>query len=349
MPNTPGGPDFDPSRWQPLRIATGKVTDAHGNPIIDLADPDSYSQQTFLTPHWGAVRPFALRSGDQFRPPPPPKAGSPAPYVDALGRHMTNDQAYHAQLDEIVKISANLTDEQKVIAEYWADGPRSETPPGHWNALAHGISTRDHHTIDDDVKLYWALNGALFDASIAAWDAKRAYDCIRPVSAIRHKYAGQMVVAWGGPNRGTQLIRGEEWRPYQEPTFVTPAFPEFVSGHSAFSAAAAAVLTTFTGSSQFYDGETVLHHVDRNKDGLSDLLGQHVVPAGGNRLERSPSAVVVLQWETFQEAADEAGMSRRYGGIHFQDGDLWGRRIGRNIGAQALALATHYWTGKIAR
>jgi hypothetical protein len=291
------------------------------------------------------VRPFALVSGDQFRPPAPPKWGSDESYVDAMGQRMSEDDSYHMQVDEILHISAALTDEQKVIAEYWADGPRSETPPGHWNAIAHGVAYRDRHTIDDDVKLFFVLNGALFDASIAAWDAKRVYDCVRPVSAIQHKYQGQMISAWGGPNQGTQLIAGETWRPYQELTFVTPPFSEFVSGHSTFSASAATVLTQFTGSTRYYDGVTILYNEDFNRDGIPDMLGQHIVAAGGNNFEDSPATVVVLQWETFQEAADEAGLSRRYGGIHFQDGDLRGRQMGRDIGTQAFDYALGLWNG----
>lgn len=339
------GVKFDPNHWEPLRVPTGLLRDDLGVPMIDHAALTSYAVQSYLTPHWGAVRPFALVSGDQFRPPAPPKHGSDAPYVDALGRMMTNDAAYQMQVDEILHLSATIGDREKVIAEYWADGPRSETPPGHWNALAHGIAFRDRHTLDDDVKLFFALNGALFDAGIAAWDAKRAYDCVRPVTAIRYKYRGQMIQAWAGPDQGVQWIPGETWRPYQDPTFVTPAFPEFVSGHSSFSAAAATVLTAFTGSSRFYDGKTILYNEDFNRDGLPDLLGQHVITVGGNMFEHSPSTIVVLQWETFQEAADEAGMSRRYGGIHFQDGDLRGRELGRNIGVLAYDRAQSLWNG----
>ncbi len=347
--NAPGHAGFNPNHWQPLRVPTGGLTNEAGWPVADHANPATYRDQVFLTPHWGAVRPFALSSGDQFRPQMPPQAGSTEPYTDALGQTMTHDEAYHQQVDEILHISATLTDEQKVIAEYWADGPRSETPPGHWNALAHGISFRDKHGIDEDVKLYFALNGALFDASIAAWEAKRTYDYVRPASAIQHKYAGQMIEAWGGPNQGTQLIPGETWRPYQSLTFVTPPFAEYVSGHSTFSAAAAEVLTRFTGSNRFYDGVTMLYDEDFNRDGIPDLLGQHVVPIGGNMFESSPAEVVTLQWHTFQEAADEAAMSRRYGGIHFQDGDLFARRMGTPIGAQAYVLAEQYWTGQGAR
>jgi hypothetical protein len=343
------GVSFDPNRWEPLWVPTGVAKNDLGYPIVDAANPASYKEQVYLTPHWGAVRPFALSDGAQFRPPAPPKQGSDAPYVDGLGRAMTNDAAYNMQVDEILHISANLTDRQKVIAEYWADGPRSETPPGHWNALAHGIAERDHHTLDQDVKLFLALNGALFDAGIAAWDAKRAYDCVRPVSAIRYRYKGQMVEAWAGPNLGTQWISGETWLPYQDPTFVTPPFAEYVSGHSTFSAAAATVLTEFTGSNRFYDGKTILYHEDFNRDGIPDLLGQHVVAAGANMFESSPASVVVLQWETFQEAANEAGASRRYGGIHFQDGDLRGREMGRNIGVLAFDVAQGLWTGESAQ
>lgn len=343
----PGGADFNPNAWQPLRVPNGSLVDANGIPLADGNDPTTFSDQTFLTPHWGAVTPFALTSGDQFRPPAPPQAGSDASYTDALGQTMTNDEAYNAQVDEVLEISAGLTDRQKVIAEYWADGPRSETPPGHWQALAHGVSIRDRHTLDDDVKMYFALSAAIFDSGISCWESKRAHDYIRPVSAIRHKYFGEQIEAWGGPDQGTRTINGVDWRPYQSLTFVTPPFAEFTSGHSTFSAAGAEVLTRFTGTSRFYDGVTVLYNEDFNSDGVPDLLGQHVIGLGGNMFEMTPSeGVVVLQWETFQDAADEAGISRIYGGIHFQDGDRRGRAAGKLIGAQAYELAERYWSGE---
>jgi hypothetical protein len=341
--NSPGGLDYDPNHWQPLRVPTGLVTDEYGQPAADPAIPESFFDQVFLTPHWGDVEPFALKSGDQFRPPAPPQYGSDEPYVDALGQTMSNDEAFRLQVGEIAEISAGLTDTQKVTAEYWADGPRSETPPGHWNALAHGISERDQLGIDEDVKLYFAMNAAVLDAGIAAWDAKRVYDYVRPVSAIRDLYAGKMIEAWAGPNRGTELIPAENWQPYQDATFVTPPFGEFVSGHSTFSAAAAEVLTRFTGSNVFYDGETILYYEDFNQDGTPDMLGQHIVPVAGNMFENSPAEVIVLRWPTFQDASDEAGISRRYGGIHFQDADLHGRDMGKEIGAHAYVLAEQFW------
>ncbi|MBK8915796.1 MAG: vanadium-dependent haloperoxidase [Phycisphaerales bacterium] len=343
----PGGADFDVNRWQPLRVPTGVVRDADGVPIVDHSNPASFTTQAFLTPHWGAVTPFALTSGDQFRAPPPPLAGSNDPYTTALGETGTNDEIFNRQFDEVLATSEFLTDERKVIAEFWADGPRSETPPGHWHALCHGICFRDRHTLDDDVKLFFALGGALFDASIATWEAKRHYDSSRPVSVIRHKYFGQKIRSWAGPNRGTQEIDGEDWQPYQLSTFVTPPFPGYPSGHSCFSASAAAVISGFAGTNVLYDGgETILYNEDFNRDGIADVLGQHVVLPGGNSFESSPSAPVTLRWNTLQDAADEAGISRIYGGIHILEDDIRSRRAGTEIGRQALAKARAYWEGR---
>lgn len=259
---------------------------------------------------------------------------------------MSQDESFSQQVNQLLTISAELTDEQKAIAEYWMDGPHSETPPGHWNVLAHGISWRDHHTLDEDVRFYFALNAALFDASIAAWDSKRAYDCVRPITAIRYLYAGQEIQAWGGPNQGTQTILGDNWLPYQFLTFMTPPFAEYVSGHSTFSAAAAELFTLFTGSNQLMMGlpsswRTLTRTVCRT------CSAKHAVLAGSHQIENGPVQPVVLRWETFQDAADQAGLSRLYGGIHFQDGDLRGREMGRHIGQQTFMLAEQYWTGTL--
>jgi hypothetical protein len=173
------------------------------------------------------------------------------------------------------------------------------------------------------VRLFFALGGALLDASIACWDAKRTYDSARPVTAVRFLFAGQQVTAWGGPGQGTQRIPGERWQPY----LATPPFAEHPSGHSTFSAAAATVLASFTGSDRF---------------GASVTL-----PAGSSRVEPgiTPAADVVLSWPTFSAAAEQAGRSRRYGGIHFRDGDLSGRVLGAAVGARAWELASLLFAG----
>jgi len=295
--NTPSQVN-DPNRWQPLLVPDGQ-----GGVIA----------QRYIAPHWGLVTPFALTSGAQFRP-----ASVPNLYPS---------QGYTDQAAEIIAFSANLTDEQKTIVEYWADGPGSELPPGHWALFAEWVARRDRHSIDDDVRMFFALSNALFDASIAVWDCKRAFDYVRPITAIRFLMAGREISAWAGPYKGTQIIFGEHWQAYQTGAQPTPAFPEFSSGHSAFSAAGAEVLKSFTGSDVF--GRTV------------------TIKAGASLVEPGavPAADLTLSWPTFSAAADQAGMSRRYGGIHFKEGDLQSRAMGRLIGAQAWVRARQYFDG----
>jgi hypothetical protein len=284
----------DPNRWQPLRL--GNVT------------------QQFIAPHWGNVIPFALKRQDQFAPKEP--------------NFYPRDAAqYLKQAKQILDYSANLTDREKVIAEYWADGPSSELPPGHWTLFAEVVSARDHHTLDQDVKMFFAMTNAVFDAGISVWHFKRFYDYVRPVTAIHFLFAGQQVRAWAGPGLGTRMIDGATWRPYQPLTFVTPPFAEYVSGHSTFSASAAKVLKLFTGSDRFGHSVTI-------------PVGQSFVEPG-----LVPASDITLRWRTFSDAADEAGISRRYGGIHFIDGDIQARKMGRKIGKQAWRKALTYFHG----
>jgi hypothetical protein len=291
---------LDPTRWQPLRVSDGK-----GGTVV----------QKYIGPQWGLVTPFALTSGSQFRP------GPPAPRWS---------MEFVLQAQQLIDISAHLTDRQKMIAEYWADGPSSELPPGHWCLFAEYVSHRDHYTVDQDARMMFALANAVFDASIAAWDAKRAYDSVRPVTLIHALYKGHMIRAWAGPKLGTRWIRGEDWQPYQAPTVVTPPFPEYVSGHSSFSAAAAEILKRFTGSDFFGDSVTL--------------------PAGSSKFEagKVPAQPVTLSWPTFTDAANEAGISRRYGGIHFELGDIVARRMGRKVGAAVWEKALTYFNGTAA-
>src|SRR2546426_77396 len=288
----------DPNRWQPLRFSNG-----HGGTVTP----------GFIAPHWGRVVPFALTSGSQFRPPD-------VPNLYPFG-------SYRVQAEQILHYSARLTDSQKVIAEYWADGPNSELPPGHWMLFGQFVSRRDGHTLDQDVKLFFGLANAVFDAGIVAWDCKRAYDYVRPVTAVHFLFAGKTVRAWAGPYRGTRVIDGADWEPYQPVTFVTPPFPEFTSGHSTFSAAGAEILKSFTGSDVF-GASTTVH-------------------AGSSKVEPGavPAADVMLSSATISYAAAQAGISRRYGGIHFVQRGLQGRRSGRRGGAQGGAEAMTYFNG----
>ncbi len=334
----PGGMDFDPNHWQPLRVPTGTVTNEAGVPIIDSNDPSSYVDQVALTPHWGGVTSFAMDDNTMFRPDTPPQLGDFSEYVDGAGNVTTNDQAYRDQIAEVIEMSAGLTNEQKVIAEYWADGPRTESPPGHWNQIAQDIALRDGHNLDMDAKMFFAMNAAIFDAGIATWEAKYHHDYVRPQSAIRDLYYDQEIDAWAGPNRGTETILGQFWQPYQNVTFVTPPFPEYVSGHSTFSMAAAKTLAAFTGSDAFYDGVTLGNYDLDTVEGV-DLIGQYVTSELAFEEFDETDPPVVLQWDTLTEAAEEAGISRLYGGIHIQDGNLNGLKVGEQVAENAQA----YW------
>jgi hypothetical protein len=173
------------------------------------------------------------------------------------------------------------------------------------------------------VKLFFVLGNALLDASVAVWDCKIAFDYVRPVSAIRFLLAGQFIDAWAGPFQGTRPIPADLFRSYVS----TPPFAEYTSGHSAFSAASAWVLRAITGSPV--------------------LNASYTFAAGSSRIEPgvTPASGLTLSWRTFDQAADEAGMSRRYGGIHFRQADLESRRMGRQIAQRVWHKAQAYFLG----
>jgi len=293
---------IDPNHWQPLTYvnSTGELM-----------------TQRFIGAQWNEVTPFALTGGDEYRG-----------LLQSFGPAAYGSREYQEQAGELVTISTNLTDTQKMIAEYWSDGLGTEQPPGHWALFAQWISQRDHHSLDDDVKMFFAITNAMFDAGIAAWDAKRAYDSVRPITAIPYLFRGKRIRAWGGPGKGTIEMDGSQWLPYQEATLPTPPFPDFVSGHSAYSAAAARILELLTGSDHF--GYVV------------------TIPAGSSKIEpkTTPARPVTLRWRTFTDAANEAGMSRRYGGIHFRAADLGGRLLGAQVALEAWAKAQVYFKGE---
>jgi len=287
----------DPDRWQPLCIplpppgateCTGRI-------------------QSFLTPFWAKVTPFALTSASQFRP--------PGAYT-YLGPDGKPSGKYVDEIDKMTQYSKQLDDTRKTMAEYWEDGPGSVTPPGHWNQFAQWVVRPDTNTIDEDARLFFALNGALLDASISAWDGKRNWDSIRPISAIRWLQRGKILQAWGGPYKGPSYIKGEEWLPYRPPNDPAPPFAEYASGHSTFSGAAAEVLTAFCGRGNFELTVTI--------------------PAGSSKVEPKtatqpgvPAKPITLSWTNFRYAAEQAGLSRQYGGIHFEHGDKDARAAGR--------------------
>jgi hypothetical protein len=410
-----------PNRWAPLAITNATSQNGLTADVI----------QKFLGAQWKGVRPFALSRTDSNKPwidpgPPPQLRGagdeqyrnevveiirysseltpddgvtvdiSPGAFGNSsLGAndgtgHPVNPTTAAPYPPNVVKRG----DFARILAEFWADGPNSETPPGHWNSLANQVS--DHPSfvkriggagpvlgdLEWDVKLYFALNSALHDAACAAWTLKRHYDGYRPIAAIRYmaergqssipgvfsyhrdglplvsnlielvtsdtakpdgRHAGLSpgmvaIRAWPGQPSdpvhqysGVKWIAAVDWMPFQKKTFVTPAFPGYVSGHSTFSRSAAEVLAAFTGSPFFPGG-----------------MGTYTVAADvALTFERGPSQPIQLQWGTYFDAADQAGLSRLWGGIHVSADDLTGRQIGATCGRQAWDLARRYFDGSI--
>jgi hypothetical protein len=398
----PGTTMVDPNRWQQLEF---EVAMTQNGQLLES------NVQDYVGPHWGSVTPFALGpspDGLPIDPGPPPLLDTPTQdrfasgAVDVVRASSQLDPGDGVMIDISPAARGNnplgandgpghetnpvtgqpyetntvaAGDFYRVVAEFWADGPNSETPPGHWNTLANRASDDlDQYRIGGegeavdrlqwDVTMYFALNGALHDAAIAAWGAKARYDYTRPISMIRHlgglgilpeepglvefiteasaapgerhetlaDYIGeQAVLAWapepvffGEELAPVRWIRAVEWVPYQRRTFVTPAFPGYVSGHSTFSRAAAEVLTELTGS-PYFPGGIATHTTDELE------------------FEDGPTAPVELQWATYFDAADEAGMSRIYGGIHPEVDDVAGRLMGAEVGQNAWVYAATFF------
>ena len=288
---------FDLSRWQPLR-----VTRADGSQFV----------QKFLTPHRGFVRPFSLDSGFDILPREPNAVDSPK---------------FLAEVQEVIDYTANLNDRTKVIAEYWADGPKTETPPGHWVLFADWVAKRDNLSLVDNIKLFFMVGNAVMDAGIACWATKVNYDYVRPVTAIREIFQGQKITGYAGPDKGIAEVKGEEWLPYQAIDFITPPFAEYTSGHSTFSAAASEVLKLFTGSDYF---------------GFSTTIKKNSFKIENN----VPTKDITLTYQTFSEAAQEAGLSRLYGGIHFQSANIIGQEMGREIGNRVFDKVNKHINGE---
>ena len=235
----------------------------------------------YLLPQWGSVHPFGMPAGESFRPAGPPSLDS---------------AAYTAAYNEVKAlggaVSASRTPEQEEIALFWADGAGTETPPGHWNTIAQTIAAARGNSVEQNARLFALINIALADAAICAWDAKYWFNFWRPVTAIRN----------GDVDGNPDTAGDASWTSL----IATPPFPDYVSGHSTFSAAAAKVLALFYGTDDiaFTTGSDFLPGVFRSFAGLS-------------------------------AAAAEAGVSRIYGGIHYrfasEDGLSSGALIGEMV------------------
>jgi hypothetical protein len=410
----------DPDTWQQLNLA---LAETQNGIVLDE------SVQPYLGPQWGAVRPFAMRRDDdtgRYSPPTDFPSIDDETMVDEVVEVIRLTAQLDATDDVFIDISpgargnntlgtndgvghdenpitgapyapnlARRGDFLRVIAEMWADGPKSETPPGHWMKLAHDVTDEKLHRLEPlvpygegeavsllawDTGLGLAVAGATHDAAIAAWELKRDSLGPRPISLVRfmgqkgqrsdpalpsydegglplidglielispescapgerhfhlRHFQGEIaVLAWPGEpgdraNSFTpvQWMRVKDWIPYQRRTFVTPAFPGFISGHSTFSRAAAEALTAYTGSPFFPGG-----------------LAEFIAPASGYLIfEDGPLDELRLQWATYYDAADQSGQSRLAGGIHVFADDTFGRVVGSAVGQGAAAAARALW------
>jgi membrane-associated phospholipid phosphatase len=231
-----------------------------------------------LLPLWGRVVPFCLTGGNQLRPERPPALPSLRYALEVLQVQYFGGRG-----------TSLRTPEQTEIARFWGYGPGTSTPPGHWNQVALVVATQRPRALAEHAQIFARLNIALADAGIVSWDCKYEYGLWRPITAI------QLADQDGNPITRPDV----EWMPLLE----TPPFPEYTSGHSTFSAAAAAVL----GDAY---GDRVRFSV-----GSDDLPG------------------VLRTYRSFSEAAWESGMSRIYGGIHYLSANLNGLRNGWQCGA----------------
>ena len=316
----------DPWRWQPLCVLTATgvtnnlppVRDPSATSCPDTTSPSTsdYTLQKALTPQWGNVTPFSTVLAPQlpYMVPGPPK--------NSDGTYSTTD------IPTALADTSNLSDASKAKAEYWADGPRTEFPPGHMAVFTQFLCRKFGNNLDSDTKQFFMLGNAMMDASIASWWQKYKYDLVRPVTAIREYYKNNPdgITSWLGPNKGFGKVPSQQWMPFQALTVVTPAFPEYVSGHSTFSAAGATLLSMANGGDTFGGSITIKAH--------------------SLKIESStPATDVKLSWPTFTDATNEAGMSRRYGGIHFYSGDIHGRAVGRQVAQYVYSQAQNYIGG----
>jgi hypothetical protein len=296
----------DWTRWRAVNAPDALTEPRRFQPPSSVNAQGQRQVRNFGAAHFALVKTFALDTPWEFRP-------SVAPV-------QTGSEADAKRLaEEVIRISANLTDVQKATAEFWALGAGTEQPPGFWAKLAQFAADKRGNSLDDDVKLFFAFGNAMLDTGIATIDAKAGWNGARPEAFIKHYFRGETIEAWGGRERGRQTIKGEEFRPY----LPTSPSPEHISGHSSFSAAAATLLKLATGSDAFgYEA---------------------VVPANNFRLDRGPAQDVRFTWKTFSEAADACGWSRVYGGIHFTTGDRHGREMGEKVAHKVWRKAQSYF------
>lgn len=285
--------------------------------------------QVPLTSHWGEVSTFALASGAALRP-----DTIKTPYVNgALNMDFVDEAAQLVGFAQLMKDRVDGGALQRAQSEYWELGDSTPYPPGWWTEIAVDLAVRDALSLEESLRLMMTVSQAVFDAGVTAWDSKFHFDSVRPYTVINQLYLGSVLPSFRG-----DVVAGTDdrnvWFPFQLRRNFTPPFPDVPSGHSAFSYAATTVISQILSSNIFdYQSEAFISRFD-----LTD---------GFDGDAQNGNEETTLSWEFLSLAAEEAGRSRLYGGIHMMDGNWIGLKMGIQTGHAALAKVDALFSGAI--
>jgi hypothetical protein len=290
-----------PNKWTPLQFGASK--------------------KNYLTPEWGTKNKGIL-SDDDFKE-----------LLDTTDQLFPSDSQYESEMKETQEITQNLTNEQKVVAEFWAGGPGTVTPPGMWVVFLDIYLRSNCISLLTEIKSYSILCTGLYQSSICAWRLKRDHLQARPIQKIRQYENGNpLSQPWNNQ------ILGQYWLPYQELNFVTPPFPDFVSGHSTFSSSSAKLFCYLFQTDTINLKNPVINNdilqylspVLTNTVNFS-LNNTFIFPDTSTIEDGVPSTAINLNWNTWNDMARSSGKSRLYGGIHVESSNQGGQLLGSNI------------------
>ncbi|CAD7704523.1 unnamed protein product [Ostreobium quekettii] len=320
-----GSEIHDLDHWQPLCVPV-----ENGSSVCEV--------QSMLSPNAGRWTTFVYDGQESLKLPGPPSY---------YGDH----DEYIRQAREVAEFSANMTDVGKVLAEHWADGPDTTAPGGHWYRIAMEAAKNLGLGLYDTAKLLFLMGISQNDAGVAAWESKRHFDFARPITMIQCGLGDETLESWLGPYLGLGTLPASRWQPYQATTFVTPAFQGYVSGHSTFSGAGAGAMNRFVGEEyvapkcrRIEEGGSLFE--GRVREGEPGYVeGMTDVPNNGPySIGYAPATDVVLCWETWDEAAEESGISRLHGGIHIIADHIDGKAMGLKLADLVYEKAIQLWT-----
>lgn len=280
--------------------------------------------QKMLSPKWGEVT--GLLTNNQ--------STKIETYLDDKYRKIKNVKENKKVLD----ISIELTDKQKMSAEFWAGIGGSVSPPGFWTMFLYCYFKTNKRCNSTQVDFFYKLTCALFQASITVWKIKYKYLQPRPIQCIRLNYTYEKFNYYFGYSDGIT------WKPYQESQSVSPPFPDYISGHSTFSSTGAYILNNLIGSNiekLNIDITTcelqMLSPVFNNQSCKTFKLNEIIIDKNSSGIQENvPADKMTFVFSSWTEMALEAGRSRIFGGIHSIPSHVEGLQAGKYIGCAIL-------------